>query len=239
MKISTALKKHQKKDQELEIFKENLDQAKELCQLAENKLSEMEAEITQNQDSIRSLENDKLNLQIQLDKEKGLMSELKVKLEEQEQENIKLLEIIDKQKFDLDEARSGLRYHTASPILVSIITRVMCICIYHYFYQDKKSLNINKNNGESSFAQEQIMADQLKKINLLEKENAEYKDKISLLEKENIEYKDKITLSENEYKDKINLLEKENIEYQNKISEFEEQLDHGLYFSITINIISS
>lgn len=117
-KSTMSLKKHQKKTEELESVKEKLSSVKETQKITENKLHDLENELFQAREVIRLLEKEKADLHVRIEHEKRLNTDTREELEEQQSENTKLLEIIDRQKFDLDEARSGLRYFTASPQLV-------------------------------------------------------------------------------------------------------------------------
>ncbi|KAI8087320.1 hypothetical protein BDF21DRAFT_414134 [Thamnidium elegans] len=162
-----ASKKLQKKQEELEITRTKLSSVQETLQISETKLHHVESELFQAKEMIRVLEHEKSDLQVHLEQEKSVSSDTRLELEEQQNENTKLLELIDRQKFDLDEARSGLRYHTASPAL------------------DKKLLHVNQNNtGESSLAQEQLEAEYMKKITLLETERDQYKQNMIKQEEE-------------------------------------------------------
>lgn len=181
---TTSLKKHQKKAEELESVKEKLSSIKETQKITENKLHDLENELAQAREVIRALEKEKADLHVRIDREKRLNVDMKEELEEQHAENTKLLEIIDRQKFDLDEARSGLRYFTKSPQL------------------DKKSLNVNNHTEEASLAQEQIEAMYLKKMAAVEKERD---DLITSLKEKQVQYDKAIS----EYKSKLSNVEQE------------------------------
>ncbi|CAO3628988.1 unnamed protein product [Mucor hiemalis] len=182
-KSTMSLKKHQKKTEELESVKEKLSSVKETQKITENKLHDLENELFQAREVIRLLEKEKADLHVRIEHEKRLNTDTREELEEQQSENTKLLEIIDRQKFDLDEARSGLRYFTASPQL------------------DKKSLNVNNHTEEASLAQEQIEAEYLKKMALVEKERD---DLIAAMKENELQYDKTIT----EYKTKLSNVEK-------------------------------
>ncbi|KAG1058569.1 hypothetical protein G6F42_028618 [Rhizopus arrhizus] len=67
---------------------------------------------------LRVHEKEKADFHMKLDQEKRQTLDARHALEAQQNENVKLMELIDRQKFDLDEARSGLRYYSNnSPLL--------------------------------------------------------------------------------------------------------------------------
>jgi chromosome segregation ATPase len=125
--------------------------------MTESKVTSVENELLAAREQIRTLEKEKADLNVQLDAEKRMNSESRLESKEQQNEITKLMEIIDRQKFDLDEARSGLRHYTNSPAL------------------DKKSLPADTN----SLAHEQIEAEYMKEIALLEKELEGYQKKLA------------------------------------------------------------
>lgn len=127
--IITNSKKLQKKNEELDNIRTKLSSVHETLQISDTKVRHIESELYQAKERIRVLEHEKSDLQAHLEQEKVVSSDGRSELEEQQNENTKLLELIDRQKFDLDEARSGLRYHNASPALVNYYTlsyAVMC-----------------------------------------------------------------------------------------------------------------
>lgn len=112
------LKKLQKKNEELEKLREKLISMEEAHTIT---LTKAETELNQLK---RAQEKEKADYHTKLDQEKRLVVELKHELEQQRNENIKLMELIDRQKFDLDEARSGLRYYANTPPIPMVNTHI-------------------------------------------------------------------------------------------------------------------
>ncbi|GAA5809331.1 hypothetical protein MFLAVUS_002739 [Mucor flavus] len=203
--IITNSKKLQKKNEELDNIRTKLSSVHETLQISDTKVRHIESELYQAKERIRVLEHEKSDLQAHLEQEKVVSSDGRSELEEQQNENTKLLELIDRQKFDLDEARSGLRYHNASPAL------------------DKKLLHANQNNtGESTLAQEQVEAEYLKKIKLLESERDQCKQNMI---KQQDEFDQKLSQAINEKEATIESLS----------SQFDKQ--HELIDSIQADIL--
>lgn len=113
-----AVKKLQKKTDELELLKEELHSLQETHNMT---LSQLELTEIQSKEMLRVHEKEKADFHMKLDQEKRQTLNARHALEAQQNENVKLVELIDRQKFDLDEARSGLRYYSNSspPSLVS------------------------------------------------------------------------------------------------------------------------
>ena len=115
-----AMKKHQQKSEELESVKGKLASQNETQFLTEKKLNDLKDELTQAKNLCRSQNINKSDLRQQLEMEKRAHAKTHEELNKLKLETAKLVEIIDKQKFDLDEARSGLRIN--SPAIVSVRT---------------------------------------------------------------------------------------------------------------------
>lgn len=113
-----AVKKLQKKTDELELLKDELHSLQETHNMT---LSQLELTEIQSKEMLRVHEKEKADFHMKLDQEKRQTLNARHALEAQQNENVKLVELIDRQKFDLDEARSGLRYYSNSspPSLVS------------------------------------------------------------------------------------------------------------------------
>jgi chromosome segregation ATPase len=124
-KNNITTKKHQKKCQELQDVKEKLSSLQETQHITENKFNDLENELFSAKDTIRLLEKEKSELLSTLDNEKMALQETTHKLQEEKDKNTELNEVIDRQKFDLDEARSGLRYYTTSPIMVKRVNFIL------------------------------------------------------------------------------------------------------------------
>jgi ribosome-binding ATPase YchF (GTP1/OBG family) len=108
------LKKLQKKNEELEKLREKLITMEEAHTIA---LTKAETELHQLK---KSQEKEKADYLAKLDQDKRLIIELKNELVQQQNENTKLMDLIDRQKFDLDEARSGLRYYASTPPIPTV-----------------------------------------------------------------------------------------------------------------------
>lgn len=115
---ATALKKLQKKNDELEKLREKL-----VVMENAHTIASANAETALNQLK-RTQGNEKNDYFSKLDQEKRVVAELRRELEQLQNENTKLMELIDKQKFDLDEARSGMRYYTNSPSLPMVKEKI-------------------------------------------------------------------------------------------------------------------
>lgn len=113
-----AVKKLQKKTEELELLKEELHSLQETHNMT---LSQLESAEIQAKEMLRVHEREKADFHMKLDQEKRQTLDARHALEAQQNENVKLMELIDRQKFDLDEARSGVRYYSnaSPPSLVS------------------------------------------------------------------------------------------------------------------------
>lgn len=157
-KNTLTLKKQQKQQEE---YENKLSEYQASLSLKESKIVSVENELAAARDRIRILEKEKADLSARLDPEKRLTSELRMALKEEQEKNTKLMEIIDRQKFDLDEARAASQ-RTNSP-----------------------APNGGKSSEEeTTLAQEEMKAEYMKKIAALEKERDEYQHKLVRKEEE-------------------------------------------------------
>ncbi|KAK4515768.1 transcriptional repressor [Mucor velutinosus] len=160
-----AVKKLQKKTEELELLKEELHSLQEAHNMT---LSQLELTEIQAKEMLRVHEKEKADFHMKLDQEKRQTLDARHALEAQQNENVKLMELIDKQKFDLDEARSGLRYYSnSSPPSLDKKTSAATAT---------SSPDINET--EHSFAHEKIEAKYLKKIELIQQERDEFEQQL-------------------------------------------------------------
>ncbi|EPB88367.1 hypothetical protein HMPREF1544_04833 [Mucor circinelloides 1006PhL] len=160
-----AVKKLQKKTEELDLLKEELHILKEAHSIT---VSQLESTEIQAKEMLRVHEKEKADFHMKLDQEKRQTLDARHALEAQQNENVKLMELIDRQKFDLDEARSGLRYYSNnSPLLDKKASTTAA----------SSSHDIDEN--EQSFAHEEIEAKYLKKLELLKQERDNYEQQLT------------------------------------------------------------
>lgn len=133
------VKKLQKKTEELEVLREKLHSLQETHNIT---LSNLESTEIQAKEMIRVHEKEKADFHMKLDQEKRQTLDARHALEAQQNENVKLMELIDRQKFDLDEARSGLRYYSNTPpvlvrkekVISKSFARIMLSNYFFYIY---------------------------------------------------------------------------------------------------------
>lgn len=102
IKLSSALKKLQAKDQQIDMYKERLIKLEELLNFTNQNLSETAHLLSQEQDIVRVLQLEKTRNQQVLEEERKLVVDLKKKLQDQYQDNKGLLDVIAKQRLDDD-----------------------------------------------------------------------------------------------------------------------------------------
>ncbi|CAO3625646.1 unnamed protein product [Mucor fragilis] len=161
-----AVKKLQKKTEELELLKEELHSLQETHNMT---LSQLESAEIQAKEMLRVHEREKADFHMKLDQEKRQTLDARHALEAQQNENVKLMELIDRQKFDLDEARSGVRYYSnASPPSLN-----------------KKESSTTATSSqdidqtEHTFAHEEIKTKYLKKLELLQQQRDDFEQQLA------------------------------------------------------------
>jgi chromosome segregation ATPase len=110
-KHAAAVKKLHKMDKDYEELQEKVLQIEESLRETKSNFESMESELDRTKSMLDISKKDNVDLSLKADQDKEFINEIKEALGSQRQENTKLMDIIDRQKFDLDEARSGLQYY--------------------------------------------------------------------------------------------------------------------------------
>ncbi|CEG69480.1 hypothetical protein RMATCC62417_05547 [Rhizopus microsporus] len=109
-KQKSVTNEHAKKERErlnkIAELQDTIKKTEEKYTACSKKLSKKEEETTKLQERLRQADKETN----QIKELRTTISDLRQELEAHQHENVKLMEIIDKQKFDLDEARSGLNH---------------------------------------------------------------------------------------------------------------------------------
>lgn len=109
-KNTSIRKKLQKKEEEVENYQYQITQLEDVRKEDLNKVKSLNSLLSQTKTVLHTREKEIGELQLELDQKKRRIEKVEEDLESQRQENTKLMELVDRQKFDLDEARSGLEH---------------------------------------------------------------------------------------------------------------------------------
>lgn len=143
IKLSSALKKLQAKDQQIDMYKERLIKLEDLLNFTNQNLSETAHLLSQEQDIVRVLQLEKTRNQQVLEEERKLVVDLKKKLQDQYQDNKSLLDVIAKQRFDddvncstevTDKLHLGLNDCMFISSMIESVSCCVVMSIFFFFY---------------------------------------------------------------------------------------------------------
>ncbi|CEP15351.1 hypothetical protein [Parasitella parasitica] len=165
-----SLKRQQENSELVDTLREEL---RILRETHSTTLSKLDATQAHAKEMAQAHEKEKADFQFKFDQEKRQTMEARHALQKQQNENVKLMEIIDRQKFDLDEARSGLRYHSNTPSTSLDKTN-----------PSTATSTTSRNDSEQSQAHERLEAEYVNKLELIKQERDAFQQQLIAVQTE-------------------------------------------------------
>ncbi|KAI9487269.1 MAG: hypothetical protein EXX96DRAFT_71847 [Benjaminiella poitrasii] len=170
----------ERKKQEIEKLRRQLTNLKETQNSAIPNMKATESELTKAKEAIRTHDIELKNIRSQLDQERQTVLETKKELKIQKKKNASYLDLINKQKLDLEQLRTNMN---SSPAALTA--------------EEKKTLIVNETN----LAREQIKAEYLEEITSLKQQRDQITQNLEAVIAEAHQVKENINLMSIEHED--------------------------------------